>query len=55
MLAACKAWKVLDFFFFFFWGGGGSVFLTLKGFCQEINGNFFVFLALFCNIQCKFY
>ena len=34
VLAAGMAWKLLD------WGGGA--FLTLKGFCQEINGEFFV-------------
>ena len=28
---------------FFFGGGGGGHFITLKGFCQEINGDFFVF------------
>ena len=39
MLAAGMAWKLLDFF----WGGGGGHFITLKGFCQEINGDFFVF------------
>ena len=40
-----------------FGGGGGAegIFLTLKGFCQEINGEIFCFLAFFFNIQCKFY
>ena len=40
MLAAGTAWKLLDFF-----GGrgGGGICLTLKGFCQQINGEIFAF------------
>ena len=49
MLAAGTAWKLLDL------GEGGGIFLTLKGFCQEINGEIFCFLTFFSNIQCKFY
>ena len=39
MLAADTAWKLLDL------GGegGGGICLTLKGFCQQINGEIFAF------------
>ena len=46
MLAAGTTWILLVFFFFFFFcgGGGGGICLTLKGFCQQINGEIFAFL-----------
>ena len=49
MLAASMGLKLFDYL----GGGGGGIFLTLTGFCREMN--MFFFLAFSCKIQCKLY